>query len=344
MQDNLWAVVLAGGEEHRNRLIRSWLRCPRPKQYCTFLGTRSMLRHTVDRTSRVVNPNRIVTIIGEGHLTHVWESVGQGMPGRIVQQPVSRGTAAAVFLAATYVLAANPEATFVILPSDHFVYPESLFVEELKELIRRARILENRLILLGVKPDYPEQEYGWIEAGSEQGERLKEVQGFWEKPSPSQAREFLRRGYLWNTMVMAVKGQLLWSLGESIFPVMMAKLEELRTALEAVYGGRIQGRGTEIHLSLLPRIFADLPTGDFSTELLQRACDQTLVFEMDDRVLWSDWGSPHRVCKSLEQIRKSTRFCQHLARKRSIFSAGSPVRSGYRLTSAWTFKGAPRQR
>jgi mannose-1-phosphate guanylyltransferase len=312
MQDNLWAIVLAGGEEQRNRLIRSWLRCPTPKQYCTFLGTRSMLRHTVDRTSRVVNPNQIVTIIGKGHLTHLWESVGAGMPGRIVEQPVSRGTAAAVFLAATYVLAANPEATFVILPSDHFVYPESLFGEELKELMRMARTFENRLILLGVKPDYPEQEYGWIEAGSEQGERIKEVRGFWEKPSPSQAQEFLRRGYLWNTMVMAAKGRLLWSLGESFFPAMMAKLEGLRDTLQAVYRGRTQGR-TETPQSLLPRIFADLTTADFSAELLQRASDQTLVFEMDDRVLWSDWGSPQRVCKSLERIRKATRLCNALA-------------------------------
>ncbi|RPJ83235.1 MAG: hypothetical protein EHM18_14670, partial [Acidobacteria bacterium] len=130
MQDNLWAVVLAGGEGERMRpLIQSWLGCARPKQYCTFVGTRSMLRHTIDRTNRVVIANQIVTVIGNNHLTHLRAGLGNAVSsGRILEQPIARGTGAGVFLAATYVMAADPNATFVILPSDHFVYPEPLFV------------------------------------------------------------------------------------------------------------------------------------------------------------------------------------------------------------------------
>src|SRR5512139_1264407 len=134
MQNGLWAVVLAGGEGQRMRsLIRSWLGKGRPKQYCAFVGTRSMLKHTLDRTSNVVNPDQIVTVIGENQLVHLWENLSEGMPGRILEQPSSRGTGAAVFLAATFVLATDPNATFLILPSDHFVYPESLFTGELTE-------------------------------------------------------------------------------------------------------------------------------------------------------------------------------------------------------------------
>lgn len=46
----LWSIILAGGNGERLRpMVQSWLGQPRPKQYCTFLGTRSMLEHTLDR-------------------------------------------------------------------------------------------------------------------------------------------------------------------------------------------------------------------------------------------------------------------------------------------------------
>jgi mannose-1-phosphate guanylyltransferase len=49
-----WAVILAGGEGERMRAaITSWLGTHRPKQYCSFVGSRSMLEHTVDRARRL---------------------------------------------------------------------------------------------------------------------------------------------------------------------------------------------------------------------------------------------------------------------------------------------------
>jgi mannose-1-phosphate guanylyltransferase len=50
---NLWSVVLAGGEGERLKpFVRELLGYEKPKQYCTFVGTRSMLQHTLDRSLR----------------------------------------------------------------------------------------------------------------------------------------------------------------------------------------------------------------------------------------------------------------------------------------------------
>ena len=50
----LWSIILAGGEDSRvGSLIRCWLGRPKPKQYCTFGGTRSLLQHTVDRAAKL---------------------------------------------------------------------------------------------------------------------------------------------------------------------------------------------------------------------------------------------------------------------------------------------------
>src|SRR3972149_2563458 len=66
-EGNTWAVVLAGGDGRRlQRFVRQFLGSDRPKQFCRIIGTRSMLRHTWDRSARLVPPERIVTII-------IWE-------------------------------------------------------------------------------------------------------------------------------------------------------------------------------------------------------------------------------------------------------------------------------
>jgi mannose-1-phosphate guanylyltransferase len=57
MQDHLWGIVLAGGDGMRLRpFIQAYFNEDRPKQYCTFLGTQSMLRHTIRRAECLLPP------------------------------------------------------------------------------------------------------------------------------------------------------------------------------------------------------------------------------------------------------------------------------------------------
>jgi mannose-1-phosphate guanylyltransferase len=58
-----WSVVLAGGDGERIRpFIEYWLGRHRPKQYCTFVGTRSLLQHTIDRADHVSSQDHRVTV------------------------------------------------------------------------------------------------------------------------------------------------------------------------------------------------------------------------------------------------------------------------------------------
>ena len=46
----VWSVILAGDEGKRTRpFIHEWLGYSKPKQYCTFVGSRSMLQHTLSK-------------------------------------------------------------------------------------------------------------------------------------------------------------------------------------------------------------------------------------------------------------------------------------------------------
>src|SRR6266849_939612 len=71
---HFWGIVLAGGEGRRLReYIRSRFGHERPKQYCVFTGTRSMLRHTIDRAQRLIPRERLLTVINRNHLKYAEE-------------------------------------------------------------------------------------------------------------------------------------------------------------------------------------------------------------------------------------------------------------------------------
>ena len=92
------AIVLAAGSGERLRPVTErWLGEHRPKQYCTFVGTRSMLQHTLDRVKTVVPQRNIVTVIAQEHERYLAGAVPAPFPGTLVRQPSNRGPPSASF-------------------------------------------------------------------------------------------------------------------------------------------------------------------------------------------------------------------------------------------------------
>lgn len=142
-RDDLWSIILAGGEGERLRpLMQQWLGQHKPKQYCTFIGTRSMLQHTLDRADQISDPKQKVTVIARSHRGHAWPQLARRKNGKVILQPANRDTAGGIFAALSYVRTLDPQATVVIYPSDHFVYPEYRFVETVRSAAYAARQLK----------------------------------------------------------------------------------------------------------------------------------------------------------------------------------------------------------
>jgi mannose-1-phosphate guanylyltransferase len=295
-----WSVVLAGGEGERMRpFVERWLGCHRPKQYCTFVGTRSMFQHTLDRADLVSHPAHKVTVIGRDHQEHVGRQL-IGRAGVVVGQPVNRDTAAGVFLPLTHVRAREPNATVLIFPSDHFVYPEDRFADAVRAAEVAADRWPDRLILLGIAPDHVETDYGWIEVGRQIGRcagwEVHAVKGFVEKPGPNYVRTRQVSRALWNTMVVAAKLPALWEHGWRHIPDVMMHFETL-----------FRGIGSRRELEILESAYRVMPARNFSRHLLSCATDRLAVIEVTG-VLWSDWGREQRVLESLRRIGKRAAF------------------------------------
>lgn len=258
---HIWSIILAGGEGERTRpFIQQWLGHALPKQYCAFVGTRSMLKHTWDRADRISSPKQKITVISRHHREKAWSHFDPSPTGQIVLQPRNCDTAAGVFLPLTYVRTVNPQATLVLFLSDHFVYPEDRFLDIVRRAIRATDVLRDRLILLGVRPSGLELEYGWIETagvlGWSGGVEVRQIRAFFEKPDLAGGLTTMARGALWNTLVLAAKVDTMWELGWRCFPEIMERFEELESAI-----------GTNAEGQTLDRIYQEMPRRNFSADL-----------------------------------------------------------------------------
>ncbi len=102
-----WSIILAGGEGKRTRpFIQQWLGYSKPKQYCTFVGNRSMLQHTLDRVGK---PDHKVTVVAENHLTYARETFDWRQARKVIVQPQNCDTASGFFLSLTYCTGHGPK-------------------------------------------------------------------------------------------------------------------------------------------------------------------------------------------------------------------------------------------
>jgi mannose-1-phosphate guanylyltransferase len=298
-----WVVVLSGGEGERLKaMTQKWLGVHRPKQYCAFVGSRTMLEHTLDRARVAVGPERIVTVIGRGHRAFVDPS---NMPGKVIEQPANLDTATGLLLGLSYIEAMEPDATVTVFPSDHFISPEGRFLQHVERSAILAERLSDRLVLLGAHSDRPETEFGWIEPGQSATswgwsarQVPHDVTSFREKPSEREARDFYARGFLWNTMIMSAKAAVYHELTEKCIPDVAAQLQGARE----LWAGPEPPDEEQEALTLLG-IYRGLRRSNFSREVLQLCPNRTVVLPMAG-VEWNDWGRPERIGETLRRLSK----------------------------------------
>lgn len=281
-----WSIVLAGGEGVRLRpYVQARFGDDRPKQYCAFVGSRSMVEHTLDRAHRL-SEDRIVTIVSASHRR--WASQ-QVHTGSLVHQPRNRDTGPGLFLPLALVKARDPDAVVYILPSDHYVRPVDRFVAAVRRAGDIAERNRRSIVLAGVPPTCPDVEYGYIEPGAQVDVRgqVAKVARFVEKPDAATARAAIARGAVWNTFVMAASVRAFWEAGREVIPDVVARFDALIPHL---------GKPTEE--AAIAATYDDMPHANFSRDVLEHVTDRCILSRLDG-VEWSDWGAADRIEETL---------------------------------------------
>ena len=290
----LWSVVLAGGEGTRLRpLVERIHTDGRPKQYAVLVGSRSLLRQTLDRVAMIVAPERTVVVTTKSHSPFFSAELSEaGGPAPVVQ-PRDRGTAAGVLLPVHWIARRDPHAVVAVFPSDHFVADDRAFMAHIADLTAAARRHPERVLLLGAEPDAPDTGYGWIEPGDELERRpegaLRRVVHFWEKPTLETAQSCMERGGLWNTFVMVATARTLIEAGRRSLPELTERLARIAP---------LAGTGAEA--AAVETAYARIATANFSGDVLA-AVPAMLAVSRLPAIGWSDWGTPDRVIATLRK-------------------------------------------
>lgn len=126
----------------------------------------------------------------------------------VIVEPERRDTYPAIALAATYlysVKGVSLNETVVVMPVDPYV--EESFFHKTKELDRVLNESGADLALMGVKPTYPSEKYGYIvpQNGTTHDAPYMNVQSFREKPREEEAAVMIEQAALWNCGVFAFK-------------------------------------------------------------------------------------------------------------------------------------------
>ena len=279
-----WTVVLAGGEGVRlARYIRRRFGRRMPKQYCRLIGDRSLLEHTLDRTTALVPPTRTLAVIGSGHESLAMPQLA-GRCDHVLRQPAARGTGVALYVAIAMIRRWTPNAIVMVTPSDHYVWPIGPYLEQTHAATCAAAELGG-LVVLGVRPTDGDPDMGYLLLGERTSHvpRLSRVVGFVEKPTRALAAKLCERGALWNTMVVTGSVEAFWRLGRATQPRLIAMLDALVP--------RIGDRHEDTMLAHIYERHADVC---FSRDMIQLAPHALLALELLG-VDWSDWGRPDRV-------------------------------------------------
>ncbi len=298
---HIWSIILAGGNGSRvSDLIRQWKGRPVPKQYCAFVGKKSMLEHTLLRADRLVEPERQRILIARDHYQDARTQLAARWSKSVILQPSNRDTLPGIFLPLTHIYARDSKATILIYPSDHFIHPQESFVRMMESAVQAVEEMPNLLVLVGVPANSPEPDYGWIYPGQEirksKDYPIFKARQFLEKPSCEGAAAAMACGGLWNTLIVAVKAHTLWQLGCIYAPEILKHFERL---LEVI--------GTSREERVLESIYEVMPSRNFSKDLLTPAVDRIGLLPMKD-VVWSDWGQKKRIIETLERIGKQPNF------------------------------------
>ena len=222
-------IILAGGSGKRLWPLSTK---KRPKQFISLFGDLSLFDLTLQRINNRDLFKKPIIVTSEEYLSLVEESLSKtGLEvERVILEPESKNTFSALTLPVLASMKQNTEERYMVLPSDHYIpYNKSFYktCTNIKNLFRKEA-----LTLIGVLPDNPSTEYGYISINPSNDE-LKRVKSFIEKPELDKAKQLVKQpNTFWNSGIFCFEDKWLDESIKTFKPEMHRFLLDLLSTYE----------------------------------------------------------------------------------------------------------------
>lgn len=219
-------VIMAGGIGERFWPLS---RSSSPKQLLKLIRSRPMVEETLNRVAPLcTNGVKPLIITGRTIAGRMRKMISPKLEYDCIVEPVGKNTAPAILLAAGWIRHHYGEAVMCILSADHNIKPRSSFITSVRTAVAYAR-QSGSLVVFGIQPSRPECGYGYLHiektALHNTGSNLYRVKKFIEKPSPANAKRYVKQNsYLWNSGMFVWKTSVIINEFQKHLPEMFSLL------------------------------------------------------------------------------------------------------------------------
>jgi len=245
-----------------------------------LFGERTMFQLSVDRLLPLLPPDHILVVTAAEQVEPLAMQYPELPRENFVVEPLGRGTASCIGLAALVLQQRDPDAVMAVVTADHLIQRADTFRAVLRAAQRVAE--QDYLVTLGIAPTYPATGYGYIRRGALLGQvggfAYYQVERFTEKPNAPTAAAFLNEGvYSWNS------GMFIWRVARILeemrcwMPDLCATLDRLADVWE-----------TPAYPETLARLWPTLRKETIDYGIMEKAA-RVAVIPAD--LAWSDIGA-----------------------------------------------------
>lgn len=266
-----------------------------PKQFEKIIGDKSMLQIAVGKLFPDFTWEDIYISTGKQYQDMVQMQLPDLPDGHVMIEPEMRDVGPAVGLITAQFVKTYPDEPIALLwGSDHLVRKEDLFRRALKAAEKMITEDKNKIIFVGQKPRFANQNVGYIEFGLKEREisglAVHQFKSFQYRPHLSQAEQYLKDGHhAWNLGYFVTTPRFLWKLFAEFSPELFSQLQKIHQAV-----------GTNSFEHVLQAIYPTVEKISFDNAVLEKMNPKYgSVISVD--LGWSDIGAWEALKEALSK-------------------------------------------
>lgn len=215
------AIILAGGSGER-----FWpLSTPeKPKQFLRVFGGESLIRQSVSRLKGLVEARDIFVITSKALVAATRKELPEVPKANVIGEPMRRDTGAAVALG----VGVAGSGVLGFFSSDQLATNPVKFRKTVAAAIAKA-MRKDAIVTIGIKPEYPATGFGYVDPKSGR---------FVEKPNEAKARQYLKKGYLWNAGMFIGRAETFKAAfaahAPALVPLLSSPVSRLKSSYESL--------------------------------------------------------------------------------------------------------------
>jgi mannose-1-phosphate guanylyltransferase len=281
-----YVAIMAGGIGSR---FWPMSRTAYPKQFLDVLNTgKTLIQWTYERYTQFIPAENIYIVTSEEYVSIVEKQLPNLPKENILAEPSKKNTAPCIAYISFKLAQKDPQATFVVAPSDHLILEQENFqkiVEQSLDFVSNIKALAT----LGIKPTNPNTGYGYIQyEGLEVSKGVYKVKTFTEKPTEEIAESFIASGdFLWNAGIFAWKASTI-----------IAAFEKYQPEMFELFDGEKEYFNTAAEKQSIQKIYPQCVNISIDIAIMEKADN---VYVIPASFGWSDLGTWNSAYDAMEK-------------------------------------------